>query len=472
MKKRSVKIIVAIFILLLLMIVYFVLRNIDSKEENSDTQETEEVLSISSDDVEKISFKLDNQKVTFEKKDDGWIDTQDENFPVDKDKIESILQGLESVSAVRELDDLDELEEYGLDKPEQEITVTTKDRKVTIQVGDVNETVQGYYSILDGDDTKVYLIDASFVTQFEGELYDFAEAGTFPVISADDIDEIQVNKPEDSYSLVKSSDVSSGWLVKVGDSEEEADSTAASQASTAVNSLSYLNFVDYHCEDYSKYGLDQPEYQILIQYHQTVESSDSTDEEESEDESVTENKEVTLKVGDKTGENYYVCVDDSQEIYTMSGDTLATLIDETASSYWNLKVNYVAITDIQSLMVEYGGEKSELTVERDTDDEGNEEEKYFIDGKKADENSFKNFYNSVTGISAKERMEENYTPQSDPEWKLQFTWSDGQESVAYYSYNENFYVAVKENGTSYLINKMDVKNLEDLLSTLKSGEEE
>ena len=149
MKKRSVKIIVAIFILLLLMIVYFVLRNIDSKEENSDTQETEEVLSISSDDVEKISFKLDNQKVTFEKKDDGWIDTQDENFPVDKDKIESILQGLESVSAVRELDDVDELEEYGLDKPEQEITVTTKDRKVTIQVGDVNETVQGYYSILD-----------------------------------------------------------------------------------------------------------------------------------------------------------------------------------------------------------------------------------------------------------------------------------------------------------------------------------
>ena len=68
------------------------------------------------------------------------------------------------------------------------------------------------------------------------------------MISSNEIDEIQVKKSDSSYTLKISSEVSSGWMIETENVNEEADSSAASQAATSINSLSYLDFIDYNCE--------------------------------------------------------------------------------------------------------------------------------------------------------------------------------------------------------------------------------
>lgn len=155
-----------------------------NKEESEEETTSEEVFSASSDEIEKISFDLEGEKVTFVKSDDEWKDEQDNNFPVDQSKIESILDGLTSVTSSRSITDAEDLDEYGLKTPSQTITIDEDDETTrTIQLGDYNETADAYYAMIDQSDT-VYLLESSFESLFEGTLYDFAEDGSFPVISA------------------------------------------------------------------------------------------------------------------------------------------------------------------------------------------------------------------------------------------------------------------------------------------------
>lgn len=474
MKKKSciVKLGISLLVLCLLLGTYFLLKQ-KNEEKTSQEDTSEEVFETSSDEIESISFLLDQQNVTFQKEEEQWINKDDKNFPVDQEKVEDLLTSLESITSVRTIEDADNLEEYGLEEPSQTIQITENEKTRTIQLGSYNETADAYYGKID-DGEEIYLLNADFETSFEGTLYDFAEGSTFPVISASDIDQIQVNG-ENTYTLAASDEVSSGWMISDGEASEEADSSEASAAASSVNSLSYLSFVNYHCEDDSAYGLDQPRASIVIDYHQTVEEEDSGDSDESSEEESgseeAEQKQVTLLVGNEADDGYYVCESGSQEIYTMSAESIDNLIGKTVSDYWNLKVNYYAITEIQSISVTYAGETNKMEVQSLVNEEDETEYEYYFDGEEADENAFKNFYNALVNISAQERMEENYQPTGDAEWKFTFEQNGEKETVSYYTYNENFNVAVKDDGTSYLVNKMNVKNLVDLLTALREKED-
>ena len=214
-RKNVLKIVFSVLALVLLIITYVSLKNINEKKENEE-KTAEEILSIPAENVEKISFSLDEQTVTFEKQDDKWIYADDKNFPVDEEKLQETVDGLESITSDEELKDVDDLSEYGLkDNSGRKIEIyTTEGEKRTIQIGDMNTTTQSYYAIIDDIKDTVYMIESSFVSLYDGKLYDYAEAGTFPVISSNEIDEIQVKKSDSSYTLKISSEVSSGWMIE------------------------------------------------------------------------------------------------------------------------------------------------------------------------------------------------------------------------------------------------------------------
>lgn len=142
MKRKNVlKIVFSVLALVLLIITYVSLKNINEKKENEE-KTAEEILSIPAENVEKISFSLDEQTVTFEKQDDKWIYADDKNFPVDEEKLQETVDGLESITSDKELKDVDDLSEYGLkDNSGRKIEIyTTEGEKRTIQIGDMNTT--------------------------------------------------------------------------------------------------------------------------------------------------------------------------------------------------------------------------------------------------------------------------------------------------------------------------------------------
>ncbi|MFQ7765678.1 MAG: DUF4340 domain-containing protein [Blautia sp.] len=533
MKKKTVKLVSAVVVLGVLCAAYEGVNFYVTSQEEKETEENDtsvDLVSLEADDITAVSFTADQNKVEFDKKDDSWTEKSDANFPVNQDTVDSAVKGVASLTADQEISDVEDMSQYDLDNPQNTITLTTADGDTSLQIGMESSNNQ-YYVKKEDDDKNVYLVSSSSIEPFMGTLYDFAESGTFPSVTSATITDVKVDK-ENGYEITQDAD-NLFWNVSDGKTTEKADTTKAGTVTSAIGSLAYDKFVDYNCTDDSKYGFDDPYAVITVKYTEeeavesdedseestdadteesttdeaaadTSEDADASDEDSSEDEQETQTveKTITIYVGDETGDDRYVKVDDSKEVYTITKDSLTDILDSTMSDFYNLTVSYVSSNDLDSLEVqsadgdhtinvvtetvkaededttddtdsdttdesstETSDESSTDTDSSDASSSDDEEETttttYKLDGKDLDESTFTTFYNKLINMTAQERLTEEYTPEGDPAYTFIFKDTDGKETtVKYYEYDTNFYAAVVEDKV-YLVNKMNVKDLDE-----------
>lgn len=533
MKKKTVKLVSAVVVLGVLCAAYEGVNFYVTSQEEKETEENDtsvDLVSLEADDITAVSFTADQNKVEFDKKDDSWTEKSDANFPVNQDTVDSAVKGVASLTADQEISDVEDMSQYDLDNPQNTITLTTADGDTSLQIGMESSNNQ-YYVKKEDDDKNVYLVSSSSIEPFMGILYDFAESGTFPSVTSATITDVKVDK-ENSYELTQDAD-NLFWNVSDGKTTEKADTTKAGTVTSAVGSLAYDKFVDYNCTDDSKYGFDDPYAVITVKYTEeeavesdedseestdadteesttdeaaadTSEDADASDEDSSEDEQETQTveKTLTIYVGDETGDDRYVKVDDSKEVYTITKDSLTDILDSTMSDFYNLTVSYVSSNDLDSLEVQSAdgdhtinivtetvkAEDEDTTDDTDSDttdesstetsdesstdtdssDESSSDDEeetttttYKLDGEDLDESTFTTFYNKLINMTAQERLTEEYTPEGDPAYTFIFKDTDGKETtVKYYEYDTNFYAAVVEDKV-YLVNKMNVKDLDE-----------
>lgn len=533
MKKKTVKLVSAVVVLGVLCAAYEGVNFYVTSQEEKETEENDtsvDLVSLETDDITAVSFTADQNEVEFDKKDDSWTEKSDANFPVNQDTVDSAVKGVASLTADQEISDVEDMSQYDLDNPQNTITLTTADGDTSLQIGMESSNNQ-YYVKKEDDDKNVYLVSSSSIEPFMGTLYDFAESGTFPSVTSATITDVKVDK-ENSYELTQDAD-NLFWNVSDGKTTEKADTTKAGTVTSAVGSLAYDKFVDYNCTDDSKYGFDDPYAVITVKYTEdeavesdedseestdadteesttdeaaadTSEDADASDEDSSEDEQETQTveKTLTIYVGDETGDDRYVKVDDSKEVYTITKDSLTDILDSTMADFYNLTVSYVSSNDLDSLEVQSAdgdhtinivtetvkAEDEDTTDDTDSDttdesstetsdesstdtdssDESSSDDEeetttttYKLDGEDLDESTFTTFYNKLINMTAQERLTEEYTPEGDPTYTFIFKDTDGKETtVKYYEYDTNFYAAVVEDKV-YLVNKMNVKDLDE-----------
>lgn len=533
MKKKTVKLVSAVVVLGVLCAAYEGVNFYVTSQEEKETEENDtsvDLVSLEADDITAVSFTADQNEVEFDKKDDSWTEKSDANFPVNQDTVDSAVKGVASLTADQEISDVEDMSQYDLDNPQNTITLTTADGDTSLQIGMESSNNQ-YYVKKEDDDKNVYLVSSSSIEPFMGTLYDFAESGTFPSVTSATITDVKVDK-ENSYELTQDAD-NLFWNVSDGKTTEKADTTKAGTVTSAIGSLAYDKFVDYNCTDDSKYGFDDPYAVITVKYTEdeavesdedseestdadteesttdeaatdTSEDADASDEDSSEDEQETQTveKTLTIYVGDETGDDRYVKVDDSKEVYTITKDSLTDILDSTMSDFYNLSVSYVSVNDLDSLEVQSAdgdhtinvvtetvkAEDEDTTDDTDSDttdesstetsdesstdtdssDESSSDDEeetttttYKLDGEDLDESTFTTFYNKLINMTAQERLTEEYTPEGDPAYTFIFKDTDGKETaVKYYEYDTNFYAALVEDKV-YLVNKMNVKDLDE-----------
>lgn len=431
MKKKSMNLITAVAVLVVLSSAYVGVKTYVAKQEEKENAEEEEektqVFSISSEDVQSIKFVIDKKEVTFEKNNDEWVKSDERDFPVDQDKLIEAIGSLNNVEADRVLDNVTDTTEYGLDDPTNTITITDKDGKETVlHVGMENASTSQYYVENGEDESKIYVVADSVFQPFMKTLYDYAKAGTFPVIDSSTISNVTVDENDDSYTLTKD-DNTGLWNIQDQDGAEKADSAKVSSLTSSIASIAYGSFVNYNCKDLSEYGLDKPYGTITINYQEEVEEKsdssedgdaseenstdeqdttedkkdisatdstedkddastvDSTEEDTSatdsteEDTSVTDssdtqtrmvNREMTILVGDQSDDDgRYVMVNNSKEIYTISNDTLSVFLGKTKEDFWDMTVSYLSVNNLESLQAEYQGETHVIDVSRETSED-------------------------------------------------------------------------------------------------------
>lgn len=587
MKKKSVNLITAVGVLVVLSGAYVGVKAYVAKQEAADTESAEkenpEIISIASADVKSIKFVIDKKEVTFEKDGDSWVKSDETGFPVDQDKIDTLVSSLNSIKAERTLENVEDASEYELDQPENTITVTTEDGETTvIQLGMENDSTSQEYIDLNKDSSTVYVVSNSTFSSFEGTLYDFAKSGVFPTVDSSTVSKVSVEGKDSSYVVEK--DENNFWNI-TGDGEtEKADSAKATSLASALSSMAYASYVNYNCaeDELSQYGLDKPYAEITVDYQEEVEKESTDDkneaengaeevsevsgnenqtdekvdsetdgnesldedvdmadtensEEESEPETEMVDRELVIQVGDQSSDGgRYVRVNDSNEIYTISEDSLDTFLGKTNADFWDLTVSYLSVNNLDTLDVNYGEKDYIVNVSRETsedenvetsdnetededttdntssdvadgnDVEGNADDdnassgdltdedtentddssstasttsstsvtlSYTLNGKDLDSTTFTTFYNKLINMTAQKRLTDEFKSNADPEMTVKFTDIDGNEmEVKYYSYDTNYYAAVI-NKKVYLVNKMTVKELFQAFESV-TGEKE
>lgn len=575
MKKKSVNLITAVGVLVVLSGAYVGVKTYVAKQEAADTESAEEenpeIISIASADVKSIKFVIDKKEVTFEKDGDSWVKSDETGFPVDQDKIDTLVSSLNSIKAERTLENVEDASEYELDQPDNTITVTTEDGGTTvIQLGMENDSTSQEYIDLNKDSSTVYVVSNSTFSSFEGTLYDFAKSGVFPTVDSSTVSKISVDGKDSSYVVEK--DENNFWNI-TGDGEtEKADSAKATSLASTLSSVAYASYVNYNCaeDELSQYGLDKPYAEITVDYQEEVEKESTDDENEAEngDEEVSEvsgnekqtdekvdsetdgnenpdedvdvadtedseeesepetemvDRELVIQVGDQSSDGgRYVRVNDSNEIYTISEDSLDTFLGKTNADFWDLTVSYLSVNNLDTLDVNYGEKDYIVNVSRETSEDENVETSdnetededttdntssdvadgndvegnaaddntssgdltdedtentddssstasttsstsvtlsYTLNGKDLDSTTFTMFYNKLINMIAQKRLTDEFKSNADPEMTVKFTDIDGNEmEVEYYSYDTNYYAAVI-NKKVYLVNKMTVKEL-------------
>ena len=643
MKKKSVNLITAVGVLVVLSGAYVGVKAYVAKQEAADTESAEEenpeIISIASADVKSIKFVIDKKEVTFEKDGDSWVKSDETGFPVDQGKIDTLVSSLNSIKAERTLENVEDASEYELDQPDNTITVTTEDGETTvIQLGMENDSTSQEYIDLNKDSSTVYVVSNSTFSSFEGTLYDFAKSGVFPTVDSSTVSKISVDGKDSSYVVEK--DKNNFWNI-TGDGEtEKADSAKATSLASTLSSVAYASYVNYNCaeDELSQYGLDKPYAEITVDYQEEVEKESTDDENEAEngdeevseasgdenqadenadsetdgsespdededsetdgsespdedadsetdgyessdedvdvadtedseavenentDETVDDNveaedtdvtesddeagvetadtesaessedaeedsepetemvdRELVIQVGDQSSDGgRYVRVNDSNEIYTISEDSLDTFLGKTNADFWDLTVSYLSANNLDTLDVNYGGEDYIVNVSRETYStssdvaDGNEVEgnaaddntssgdltgedtentddssstasttsstsvtlSYTLNGKDLDSTTFTTFYNKLINMTAQKRLTDEFKSNTDPEMTVKFTDIDGNEmEVEYYSYDTNYYAAVI-NKKVYLVNKMTVKELFQAFESVTGEKEE
>ena len=648
MKKKSVNLITAVGVLVVLSGAYVGVKAYVAKQEAADTESAEEenleIISIASADVKSIKFVIDKKEVTFEKDGDSWVKSDETGFPVDQDKIDTLVSSLNSIKAERTLENVEDASEYELDQPENTITVTTEDGETTvIQLGMENDSTSQEYIDLNKDSSTVYVVSNSTFSSFEGTLYDFAKSGVFPTVDSSTVSKISVDGKDSSYVVEK--DENNFWNITGNGETEKADSAKATSLASTLSSVAYASYVNYNCaeDELSQYGLDKPYAEITVDYQEEVEKeftddkneaengaeevseasgdenqadenedsetdgsensdededsetdgSESLDEDvdvadtedseavenentdetaddnvEAEDTDVTESddeagvetadtesaessedadedsepetemvdRELVIQVGDQSSDGgRYVRVNDSNEIYTISEDSLDTFLGKTNADFWDLTVSYLSANNLDTLDVNYGGEDYIVNVSRETSEDENVETSdnetededttdstssdvadgndvegnaaddntssgdltdedientddssstasttsstsvtlsYTLNGKDLDSTTFTTFYNKLSNMTAQKRLTDEFKSNTDPEMTVKFTDIDGNEmEVEYYSYDTNYYAAVI-NKKVYLVNKMTVKELFQAFESVTGEKEE
>lgn len=634
MKKKSVNLITAVGVLVVLSGAYVGVKAYVAKQEAADAESAEEenpeIISIASADVKSIKFVIDKKEVTFEKNGDSWVKSDETDFPVDQDKIDTLVSSLNSIKAERTLENVEDASEYELDQPENTITVTTEDGETTvIQLGMENDSTSQEYIDLNEDSSTVYVVSNSTFSSFEGTLYDFAKSGVFPTVDSSTVSKISVEGKDSSYVVEK--DENNFWNITDDGETEKADSAKATSLASALSSMAYASYVNYNCakDELSQYGLDKPYAEITVDYQEEVEKESTDDENEAEngaeevseasgnenqtdekvdsetdgnesldedvdvadtedseavenentdetaddnveaeDTDVTESddeagvetadtesaessedaeedsepetemvdRELVIQVGDQSSDGgRYVRVNDSNEIYTISEDSLDTFLGKTNADFWDLTVSYLSANNLDTLDVNYGGEDYIVNVSRETSEDENVETSdnetedenttdstssdvadgndvegnaaddntssgdltgedtentddssstasttsstsvtlsYTLNGKDLDSTTFTTFYNKLINMTAQKRLTDEFKSNTDPEMTVKFTDIDGNEmEVEYYSYDTNYYAAVI-NKKVYLVNKMTVKELFQAFESVTGEKEE
>lgn len=296
--KKHKSLFILLGVLAVLIVVYLAVGQVQKKKEDEASKD-KSIQVLKFDNITSIQYSNSTERRQFVKEDGTWYSAEDKEFPLKQSYLESMEDAFGDIQAERELKDGDTLEAYGLENPAYVILLGDDEgNEETIYIG--NGAGDDYYLTI-GDKKKVYTVSADIVNVMIFNLESMVQMEAFPVISSESIKTVSVTKSGETTTYDSAN------------SDQEEDITAIGGG---LGAAYFVGCTDYNVQEgeLAQYGLDAA--------NRTTVSVVYTDSDETE-------QTFTLYVGagDENGSNYYVQMDGSTMVYTMTKEIVENIMN-------------------------------------------------------------------------------------------------------------------------------------------------
>ena len=299
-KKQIPAIWILLGVLVLLLAVYFGIKIMNKKQEQkaAEQAEAETVYITDISEVKKIRYDIGNGEMAFEKQDDVWVYTADNDFPLLQSYPGGLADTFGKLKAERELKDGDALSEYGFDEPVYTVILTDSDGNDTeLYFG--NSVGDNYYVTV-GDTGEVYTASSSVIGEITESLSEIAQYDDYPNIGSGNL---------------KKEVITQNGTTTTYDSENEDDTENISAVAGGLGAVTLDTAADYSVEDEDLeiYGLDEDS-RIVVEATYTQNGEEET---------------LIMYIGCEDGEgNRYVMINESKIVYLISDAVCGNILNE------------------------------------------------------------------------------------------------------------------------------------------------
>lgn len=178
MKKQKIQMLVLLGVLLLLCGMFLGVKKYNQKQAEK-PEETDQVvvIDVSTEDIVRFSYDYEGETYAYEKEDDTWYYAPDHSLKLLQYRTENLMSGLAPLKTGQVIENVTDLEQYGLKEPKQTITYETATESYILYVGSQNSVTGGYYVCMPSQST-VYMVEASAINKLTVTAEDLIDTAT------------------------------------------------------------------------------------------------------------------------------------------------------------------------------------------------------------------------------------------------------------------------------------------------------
>lgn len=313
MRFKTTLILFIIVVLLLSFVYFFEIRGKAEKEKAKEKEE--KLVDLTSSDVEKMTFKKEDEVISFKKDDKGeWLITEPMEVKADNSEVNSLASDFSDLRIERVVEqEPRDLSKYEIPRKEISLWFKGKTEPLRILVGMENPLDNTFFAKRE-DEKRVVLVPSFLKTMLEKKLFDFRQKDIFK-FETKDVKSIKLRAKETEWQAQKKEEE---WFF-----EKPLSALATkSKIENILDSFSNIKAKEFiseekKAEEIKKYGLEKPEYEIALSLPST-------------------NQELIFSLH-KDGDKVYVTTSLSSKVVT-SEEQILTDLEKTAADLREKKV--------------------------------------------------------------------------------------------------------------------------------------
>lgn len=443
MKKALITVIILICLAAASTTAFLIVKNKEDKKaaEVSDQTEDYTLFSFDADSVDRVTFDCPDGKYTAELSDGKWQLSGSDEFILSNSYVQNVCTYMSDLTADKDYGEADEENKsaFGLDDPTV-ITASDGSSEYTVYVGDPDPT-GSYYYIMTGDKNKIYAIETLYGCVLKTSRLMMKDTYMLPY-SDNEIEHIQlIKKGETVYDLTHN-DEDDTWYLAEEYPELTVDKTNITSMINIMTRIEVQEFLDEDLEDYSKYGFDNPEAELLVTG--------------SDGETV---RLLFSYYGNDTSTYTHVLFESGQAAKFYTGDV--DFIEYTPANFLVQEVCNVSVFNIEGFDLIYNGANDSFDVNMNEDSVSMNGISISDLGDKAVA-AFTNLYNSLIYIELQEVDISAVPEKSEPVLSVSYRLSDGTKKLfeLYRKDDDSCYAFVDDSYTGAIVSmdELDGKN--------------